>query len=44
MNNSWKCNCNFEWTNKEGYYEFKLIEENGIDYYENPNQMKIDFD
>ncbi|MCH7408964.1 restriction endonuclease [Belliella sp. DSM 111904] len=43
MNDSWKCNCNFEWTNKEDYYEFKVIEENGIEDYQNPNQMKIDF-
>lgn len=40
----WKCYCNFEWKNMEENYEFKLTDENDFNDYEDPNQLKFDFE
>ncbi|WP_176980649.1 restriction endonuclease [Flavobacterium gillisiae] len=43
INESWSCNCDFEWKNTEEYYEFKIITENDVTEFKDPNQREIDF-
>ncbi|MCZ2474535.1 restriction endonuclease [Aquirufa ecclesiirivi] len=43
LNNSWKCNCDFEWKNTEDYYEFKIVKVNQGTDFKDPNQQEINF-
>ena len=40
---SWTCCCDFEWTNRKEYFEFRVIDENSASEYKDLDQQEFDF-